>query len=212
MTTSEKDLPKPKATHPVLLFIIAGLAAAVIGLVLWIKLFPSEVSEGAAADYLAFTGFSNSVHKLSPAFKDEDRDLVADAPTDPVHWIDPPTLVFCFVATDDAEDNKAQWQPFSDYLSKATGKPVEYLLVTSTQDELEAMHDGKLQVAGFNTGAVPPAVNLTGFVPVLRTAHRRWRSTHSHGHHRAGRQSIAEARRPERPRIDADKSSVEQWL
>jgi phosphonate transport system substrate-binding protein len=28
------------------------------------------------------------------------------------------------------------------------------------------MHDGQLQVAGFNTGAVPPAVNVSGFVPV----------------------------------------------
>lgn len=154
-----------RKTRPLMLLLVAISVAGVIGLILWMRLFPAEVTDGAA-NYAAFAGFKNSVHKLSQGFKDENRDLIADEPTDPSRWIDPPTLTFSFVAADDAAAVKEQWRPFTDYLSQATGKPVEYLLVTSTQDELEAMHDGKLQVACFNTGAVPPAVNLSGFVPV----------------------------------------------
>ena len=43
---------------------------------------------------------------------------------------------------------------------------MEYLPLTATKDEWAAMHDGKLQIAAFNTGSVPLAVNHCGFRPV----------------------------------------------
>jgi phosphonate transport system substrate-binding protein len=154
------------AMRPAWLLMMSCTVAAAIGLGLWVKYYRvSTVADPRMG--LVASGFNDPVvHKLAPQFTDADGDMVADAPTDPAKWIDPPVLHFCFVATDDAETNRKNWQAFSDYLSKATGKPVEYLLVTSTHDELKAMQAGDLQVAGFNTGNVPTAVNLVGFVPV----------------------------------------------
>lgn len=166
ITVPNGNRPKSKSTHPVILFLIAVLVAAAIGYFLWVKFFRTELNDNSKINLRA-TGFSNaSPHKLSPQFTDANGDLVADAPTDPTRLIDPPKLVFCYVATDNAAKSKVDWRPFTDYLSKVTGKPVEYLLVTSTHDQVQAMHDGHLQVAGFNSGSVPPAVNISGFVPI----------------------------------------------
>jgi phosphonate transport system substrate-binding protein len=42
---------------------------------------------------------------------------------------------------------------------------VEYNLYNSPEEELRALFDGKLHVAGINTGNIPSAVNQCGFVP-----------------------------------------------
>jgi phosphonate transport system substrate-binding protein len=111
---------------------------------------------------------SNSAEKLADNFTDADHDLVADPPSDPKQLIDPPTLTFCYVADDEPEKIRDEWKPFCDHLSKVTGKPVEYLLFKTIDEQLKAMQDGKLQVSGLNTGSVPQAVNNCGFVPVCR--------------------------------------------
>ncbi len=166
MAAPSENRPAPKSTHPILLLVIAIVAAAAIGWLLWINVARPDMADNGANNLKA-TGFgAPTPHALGPNFTDVNGNLVADPPTDPKLLIDPPKLVFCFVATDNAEKNKQDWQPLTDYLAKATGKPVEYLLVTSTHDEIQAMHDGQLQIAGFNTGAVPAAVNIAGFVPV----------------------------------------------
>jgi phosphonate transport system substrate-binding protein len=157
--------PLPKRTNPILLLLLAILVAGVIGAALWMNFYHAPVVDQSLN--LRATGFNGPViHKLAPEFTDSDGDLIADAPTDPAKWIDPPTICFSYVATDDAEASAKNWKPFTDYLSQQLGKPVEYLPVTSTHDELKALHDGRLQVAGLNTGSVPTAVNLCGFVPV----------------------------------------------
>jgi phosphonate transport system substrate-binding protein len=160
------DDSMPKSARLLKLLAIAIFLTAIIGLIFWAKFVRSEPTDNTPTNLIT-TGFSNgSPHTLSPQFKDVNGNGFADPPTDPSQFIDPPKLVWCFVATDDAAQNKQDWKPFTDYLSKVTGKPVDYLLVTSTHDELQAMQNGQLQVAGFNTGAVPPAVNISGFIPV----------------------------------------------
>jgi phosphonate transport system substrate-binding protein len=158
--------PARRSTNPILLllFIVVGTAAVAAGL--WVGYFREEPVNNTQAN-LSAAGFSAPVvNKLDPRFTDADGDLLADAPTDPSQLIDPPTIIFSYVAVEEPEKYKEEWKPFTDYLSKAIGKPVEYALLTSAKDELKAMHDGKLHVAGFNTGNVPAAVNVTGFIPV----------------------------------------------
>jgi len=103
---------------------------------------------------------------LNPAYADANHHLVADAPTDPKLWLDPPKLTFCFEADEDADENRDVWKDFTDYLSKVTGKPVEYVMVKSSEEQLKAFKAGRLTVAGFDTGDVPEAVDACGFVPV----------------------------------------------
>jgi phosphonate transport system substrate-binding protein len=57
------------------------------------------------------------------------------------------------------------FKPFTDYLSKCTGKRVVFYQVQSNAAEIEAMRSGRLHVGGFSTGPTNFAVNLAGAVP-----------------------------------------------
>ena len=59
------------------------------------------------------------------------------------------------------------WQEFFAALATNTGKKVEYLNLASIKDQLDALRDGRLHIAGINTGNVPAAVNQCGFVPAV---------------------------------------------
>lgn len=118
---------------------------------------------------LHMTGMDRPVtNKLADGFVDADGDMIADAPSDPSKLIDPPTLTFCFIASDEASDYAKQWKAFCDHLAKVTGKPVEYVEFKNSEDQLRALRDGKLHVSGFNSGSVPMAVDVCGYVPVAR--------------------------------------------
>jgi phosphonate transport system substrate-binding protein len=155
-----------KPLHLLALVVVVVAATAGITTALWFYHFqvPDQPDSG---HNLAMTGFRLAKsHKLDAKFTDADANLVADPPTDPSQFVDPPTLRFAFIEEEDVEKQKKAWQPFMEYLSKATGKPVEYQMLVGETDMLKAMRDGKLDVAGFNTGSVPSAVNLCGFTPV----------------------------------------------
>jgi phosphonate transport system substrate-binding protein len=109
--------------------------------------------------------------KLDERYIDADQDEIADPPTDPKALIDPPKLMFSYVATtDDPERYQDVFNEFMAHLSKATGKPVEYSVFKTPGHEIKAMREGHLHVAGFNTGNIPLAVNWAGFIPVCRLA------------------------------------------
>ncbi|HTL31302.1 MAG TPA: phosphate/phosphite/phosphonate ABC transporter substrate-binding protein, partial [Tepidisphaeraceae bacterium] len=117
------------------------------------------------------SGLENPVtNKLDERFTDANGDGLADTPADPSKLIDPPTLKFSYVATETPEAYRDVFKEFVAYLSKQTGKTVEYEVFASNDDELRAMRDGKLQIAGLNTGNVSTAVNLCGFIPVATLA------------------------------------------
>jgi phosphonate transport system substrate-binding protein len=125
--------------------------------------------EETRARLMHMTGLARPVsNRLNERFTDSDGDMVADPPSDPAKLVDPPTLTFCYVAVEEPAEYERQWQPFCDHLSKVTGKPVRYLPLKSSEDQLRALRDGELQVTGFNSGSVPFAVNACGYVPVAR--------------------------------------------
>jgi phosphonate transport system substrate-binding protein len=104
--------------------------------------------------------------RLDERFSDADGDLVADSPKDPAQQVTPDRLVFAFIAGPEADQERANWKEFTDFLSKQIAKPVEMVAFKTTEEQIDALKKGKLHVAGFNTGAVPLAVNTAGFVPV----------------------------------------------
>lgn len=103
--------------------------------------------------------------QLDVIFCDEDGDLVADPPSDPAQFVDPPTLIFAYTPVEDPAIYGDIWQPFIDHLSEVTGKPVRFFAVQSNSAQVEAMRSGRLHIAGFSTGPTPFAVNLAGAVP-----------------------------------------------
>jgi len=151
----------------VLLVLIAAAAGAAVMYFVQVRK-PLEANVDANRRLqLALAGSDEGMH-LADTFTDANGDMVADPPTDPSKLIDPPTLTFCYIAQDDEDKYKELWKPFCDHLSKVTGKPVEYLPLYSTEDQLKALQEGKLMVTALNTGSVPLAVNVCGFVPVCR--------------------------------------------
>jgi phosphonate transport system substrate-binding protein len=107
---------------------------------------------------------------LDARFCDANGDLVADAPTDPSKWIDPPTLIFAYTPVEDPAVYAKVWDGFLKHMEKVTGKRVQFFPVQSNAAQIEAMRAGRLHIAGFNTGSNPLAVNCAGFVPFAMMA------------------------------------------
>ena len=105
--------------------------------------------------------------KMDSRFCDENGDLVADTPSNP---IDPRTLVFAYTPVEDPAVYRDVWAGFLDHMRQVTGKRIQFFAVDSNAAQLEAMRAGRLHVAGFNTGSVPFAVNFAGFVPFTMMA------------------------------------------
>ncbi|HXV11853.1 MAG TPA: phosphate/phosphite/phosphonate ABC transporter substrate-binding protein [Burkholderiales bacterium] len=107
---------------------------------------------------------------LDARFCDANGDLVADAPTDPKQWVDPPVLIFAYTPVEDPAVYAKVWDGFLKHMEKVTGKKVQFFPVQSNAAQLEAMRAGRLHIAGFNTGSNPLAVNCAGFVPFTMMA------------------------------------------
>jgi phosphonate transport system substrate-binding protein len=102
---------------------------------------------------------------LDALYCDENKDLVADVPTDAKRLKNPSTLVFTYTPVEDPAVYENIFKPFTDYLGKCTGKRVVFYQVQSNAAEIEAMRSGRLHVGGFSTGPTNYAVNLAGAVP-----------------------------------------------
>lgn len=103
--------------------------------------------------------------QLETRYCDANKDLVADAPTDPKQWRDPSTLVWAYTPVEDPAVYANIFKPFTDHLEKCVGKRTVYYPVQSNSAEIEAMRSGRLHFAGFSTGPTGFAVNLAGAIP-----------------------------------------------
>ncbi len=161
-----------KSTSKIVLSLLIGVSVATIvsaDYILRVYKPEQERQAESGATIEKMIGLSTPIvggNRLSADFTDADGDLVADPPTDPFKLIDPVTISFTYIAEEEPEKSRDAWKPFTDYLSKITGKPVEYKLYTDSADQLKALRAGELQVCGFNSGAVPTAVDAAGFVPI----------------------------------------------
>ena len=97
---------------------------------------------------------------------DVNQDLIADTPEKESEWIDPDTIKFSYLATEQ-DHYESLWAKFAEYLSKQCGLPVEFVKQDSADSQLSAIQEGTLHVAGVNSGSVPLAVNNCGFVPAF---------------------------------------------
>lgn len=107
---------------------------------------------------------------LAPGYVDLVGDMVADRPENPADWVNPRRLVFAYTPVEDPAVYRDVWQEFLEHLEAVTGRDVVFFPVQSNAAQLEAMRAGRLHVTGFNTGSVPLAVNICGFVPFAMMA------------------------------------------
>ena len=111
-------------------------------------------------------GEGGSSGKLAERYVDANMDLVADAPVDEDDQLAPETLRFSFLSGNDVGVPPENWKPLTDALAEATGLPVEIDVPLTSDEQFSLLRDGELHITAFNTGAVPPAVNSCGFIPV----------------------------------------------
>ena|SRR5687767_1515465 len=129
-----------------------------------LKLAAAAALALAAAPLFAQDACANR-GELDALYCDENKDLVADAPKDPKRYKNPSTLVFTYTPVEDPAVYENVFKPFTDHLSKCTGKRVVFYQVQSNAAEIEAMRSGRLHVGGFSTGPTNFAVNMAGAVP-----------------------------------------------
>lgn len=159
-----------RRTNPLLLVLMGVIPAAAIGWAMYqvqVKKLRDEnrqLNNELVYNLVGQPGVTRPL-KLDERFTDADGDLVADPPKDASQFVDPPTLHFSYVATNEPDLVRERFKEFVTHLSKETGKPVEYVLFNTPEEEVRALHEGKLHVAGINTGNIPTAVNQCGFVP-----------------------------------------------
>jgi phosphonate transport system substrate-binding protein len=163
-----------KRTNPVLLVLMGLVPAAIIGYGMYVVQIkkPTEENRRLNSELIYKTvGLQDAAPiTLDPRFTDADGDLVADAPTDLKQFIDPPKLTFSYVPTTDAELYREGFKDFVNYLAEKLGRPCDYVIFPNPEAELRALQEGKLYVAGINTGNIPIAVNQCGFVPIYGLA------------------------------------------
>lgn len=97
---------------------------------------------------------------------DEGRDLVADTPARGFQLKSPDTLVFSFAPVEDQATYKEAFAGFMEHLARKTGKAVKWQDAASSAEQIKAMRDGKVHVAGVSPGPTVYAVNLAGYVPI----------------------------------------------
>jgi phosphonate transport system substrate-binding protein len=173
-TTATSTRPPRKRTHPVLLVLLGFVLAAVLAYALYFFQVqrPTQANREMNTQTIQQTvGLAGAQPlTLDRRFADADGDMVADPPDDQELIVDPPKLTFSYVATSQPELYQERFKEFVAYLTQALGRPVEYVPFRSPEDELRALKEGTLHIAGINTGSIPTAVNQCGFVPICGLA------------------------------------------
>jgi phosphonate transport system substrate-binding protein len=122
-------------------------------------------SIGVAPSLFAQSDACSNRGELDAQYCDANKDLVADAPTDPKKFKNPSTIVFTYTPVEDPAVYEKVFAPFTQHLAQCTAKKVVFFQVQSNAAEIEAMRSGRLHVGGFSTGPTAFAVNIAGAVP-----------------------------------------------
>ncbi|MCC7475569.1 MAG: phosphate/phosphite/phosphonate ABC transporter substrate-binding protein [Pirellulales bacterium] len=145
------------------------LPVAIIGLVFywWSKGLEERVRGDMAVTVLSRMFSAQPLPASGTmAFADADNDLVADLPADQTKLADPQTLVFSYVATEEAGPGEEAWTELLEAIKQKTGKETKFLHYNTADEQMKALQEGELHIVGVNTGLVQAAVEKFGFVPL----------------------------------------------
>ena len=164
MAASNSESTNASAWSPVRLAWTVLVVLVAAGVAYWYGV--SSVQPPGEKEALEIYGLDKPTENhLVDGFVDSNKDLVADAPTDTADLLDPDTITFSYLATDQ-ERYQGVWASFLEKVGESIGKQVEFRAYDSAEDQLRGVRNGELHVAGINSGAVPMSVNVCGFVPV----------------------------------------------
>ena len=164
---SQSSEPRPHVSIARILTVVLPVAVVGIVVYLWSTTLESSARKELASNVFArmFSGEAATVG-AKMEYPDKDGDFVADSPDDPQKCIDPEILVFSFVAGAEESVDEGAWKELIAALAKETGREVKYIHYSNVDEQLAALRNGELHIAGLNTGTVPAAVQRDGFVPL----------------------------------------------
>ena len=163
--SSERHGPSQGFKQVLALVLLSG-AIVILGAVFVIQRELAQQREAMKWTIAEFGLGSPTINRLSSAFTDQDLDLIADAPQDESEWVRPEKLIFSFIPGTDVDQDTALWKPLTDAIAAATGIEVEHRPLETVGQQIMAMRTCTLHITAMNTGSVPLAVNISGFVPV----------------------------------------------
>ncbi|MBC7624727.1 MAG: phosphate/phosphite/phosphonate ABC transporter substrate-binding protein [Aeromicrobium sp.] len=102
---------------------------------------------------------------LDTIYCDEDRNLLADAPSNPAKLKNPKTILLSYSPQEDTATYEKMWSPYVQFMTQCLGLPVRFLQVHSSAATIEAMRSGRIQMSLLAAGDTPFAVNVAGAVP-----------------------------------------------
>jgi phosphonate transport system substrate-binding protein len=174
MSESPSSAPAPSFSIGRVLLIAVPVALATWGA---FKLYggsieqeeQAAVARGRGNTLVGLIGSREEPAELAEGLRDEDGDLLADAPPAD-DCLDPETVTFSYVASSAAESDEATWKELLAALQEKLGRDVELRSYTDTGEQLRALKSGDLHITAFGTGEVEGAVNESGFIPVACAA------------------------------------------
>ncbi len=164
-TNSSSGAPRPASSPGRVLAIVLPIAIVGLAAYWWSSNLESKARGDIAPSMMArmFTS-EPMVTGGVLEFADADNDMVADPPTDPAKLITPDTLVFSYVAEEEAPSEDT-WKELLAAIKEKTGKDVKLVHFTTADEQMAALKKGELHIVGLNTGLVQTAVEQAGFVP-----------------------------------------------
>ncbi len=102
---------------------------------------------------------------LDEIYCDANKDLLADAPSDPAKRKNPSTILMSYTPQEDAQAYERLWQPFVGHISQCSGKKARFFQVHSPAATVEAIRSGRITLSTLSAGDTPFAVNIAGAVP-----------------------------------------------
>lgn len=113
------------------------------------------------------TGTMDDLERMEANPRDEPRygNPAPETPADSSDYIEPNTLQFAVVPTEDPALYEDTMDPLMENMAAETGLDVNYNPLDSYAAQVEAMRSERLHVAGFSTGTVPFAVNIADAFP-----------------------------------------------
>jgi phosphonate transport system substrate-binding protein len=161
-----------ESRHPVaygrlFLFLIPLILVTVTGVQVLKNQWKSAARQASTHSTVSrLLGTPNANLRLSSDYRDEDGDLIADAPTDLTQCINPVELNFSYIASADGDAPQETWRELVEALAKRLDRKVNVVSYSDTGEQLRALRNGQLHITALSTGTVPTGVNAYGFVPV----------------------------------------------
>jgi phosphonate transport system substrate-binding protein len=167
-TSASSTLGAPRPAHSPGRVLAVVLPIVIVGLaVYWWSKGLEQKARGDVASTIVARMFTAEPMLAggAMAFADADGDMVADPPSDPAKLVNPDTLVFSYVASEEGGLSDETWTELFAALKEKTGKDVKVTHFTNADEQMAALKNGELHIVGLNTGLVQRAVEEDGFVP-----------------------------------------------